>query len=172
MPSWAFVVGSILAAIFPTDRIDTAADLRSFTIVGTAHVVVALLAFVCVVCRRVRERRGGGSPRHRGLAEGARRCRRSGRRPRQGNAALPPRDRCGTQERARELSADAHCWSITAPTPRRINPEACEKELLPAFHSARMDPASLVDVAETPEGIGFAIGPPEAGRDARSRRRA
>ena len=107
---------------------------------------------------------------HRGLAEGARRCRRSGRRPRQGNAALPPRDRCGTQERARELSADAHCWSITAPTPRRINPEACEKELLPAFHSARMDPASLVDVAETPEGIGFAIGPPEAGRDARSRR--
>ena len=72
--------------------------------------------------------------------------------------------------RARELSADAHCWSITAPTPRRINPEACEKELLPAFHSARMDPASLVDVAETPEGIGFAIGPPEAGRDARSRR--
>ena len=87
-------------------------------------------------------------------------------------AALPPRDRCGTQERARDLSADAHCWSITAPTPRRINPEACEKELLPAFHSARMDPASLVDVAETPEGIGFAIGPPEASRDARSLRRA
>lgn len=26
----------------------------------------------------------------------------------------------------------------------------------------------VVDVAETPDGIGFAIGPPEAGRDARS----
>lgn len=42
-----FGVDPILAAIFPTDRIDTAADLLSLTAVGTIHIVVALLSFVC-----------------------------------------------------------------------------------------------------------------------------
>lgn len=39
--------GAVLAAIFPTDRIDNPEDLLSLTTVGTIHIVVALLAFVC-----------------------------------------------------------------------------------------------------------------------------
>ena len=39
-------VGAILVGIFPTDRIDAAADLLSLTTVGTVHIVVSALAFV------------------------------------------------------------------------------------------------------------------------------
>ena len=41
-----FGLGPILAAIFPTDRIDTPADLSSMTTVGTVHVATALVSFV------------------------------------------------------------------------------------------------------------------------------
>ena len=55
---------------------------------------------------------------------------RCGRRPRHGNASAP-RDRHGTEERARGLPADAHDRPVTAPTPRCIPfSEAFEKGLL------------------------------------------
>jgi hypothetical protein len=41
-----FGLGPIFAAIFPTDRIDTPADLSSMTTVGTVHVATALVSFV------------------------------------------------------------------------------------------------------------------------------
>lgn len=41
-----FGVGATLAAIFPTDRIDDAADLQSLTAAGAVHVVAALIGLV------------------------------------------------------------------------------------------------------------------------------
>ncbi len=39
-------VGPILVAIFPTDRIDVAADLQSLTAAGAVHIVATLVSFV------------------------------------------------------------------------------------------------------------------------------
>lgn len=41
--------GAILIAIFPTDRIDSPADVSSLSTTGTVHVAVAFVSFVCVV---------------------------------------------------------------------------------------------------------------------------
>jgi hypothetical protein len=82
-----------------------------------------------MVRRRVRERCGGGSFRHQGLAEGAGCRRRTLRCSRQGNAAIPNRDCHGTEGQARGLSADAQGRPMTAPTPRCVDSEALEKGL-------------------------------------------
>jgi hypothetical protein len=41
--------GAIIAAIFPTDRIDSASDVWSQSTTGTIHIVVALISFLCVI---------------------------------------------------------------------------------------------------------------------------
>jgi hypothetical protein len=46
-------VGAILEAIFPTDRIDSPADVLSLSPTGLVHVLVALLSFLCVVAGMV-----------------------------------------------------------------------------------------------------------------------
>jgi uncharacterized protein DUF998 len=57
--SWGSLVGSllvavygagaILSAVFPTDRIDSQADMSSLSVTGTIHVGVAIASFVCVI---------------------------------------------------------------------------------------------------------------------------
>jgi uncharacterized protein DUF998 len=42
-------VGAILVAIFPTDRIDSPADLASLSTTGLIHVGVAAVSFLCVI---------------------------------------------------------------------------------------------------------------------------
>jgi hypothetical protein len=42
-------VGAILVAIFPTERVDTAADVWSQGPAGTIHVVAALISFICMI---------------------------------------------------------------------------------------------------------------------------
>jgi hypothetical protein len=42
-------VGAILIAIFPTDRIDSAADMASLSTAGLIHVAVSLVSFVCMI---------------------------------------------------------------------------------------------------------------------------
>lgn len=42
-------VGAILVAIFPTDRIDSAADMASPTTTGLIHIAVSLVSFVCMI---------------------------------------------------------------------------------------------------------------------------
>lgn len=44
-----FGAGSILLAIFPTDRTDTPEDLSSMTTVGTIHILVSLVSFACAI---------------------------------------------------------------------------------------------------------------------------
>ncbi len=46
-------VGAILEAIFPTDRIDSPADVLSLSPTGLVHVMVALLSFLCIVAGMV-----------------------------------------------------------------------------------------------------------------------
>jgi hypothetical protein len=41
--------GALLVAIFPTDRIDSAADVWTQSTSGSIHVVSALISFVCVI---------------------------------------------------------------------------------------------------------------------------
>lgn len=41
--------GAILSAIIPTDRIDSPVDLASLSPIGTAHLAVALVSFLCVI---------------------------------------------------------------------------------------------------------------------------
>jgi hypothetical protein len=41
--------GAIIAAIFPTDRIDSASEVWSQSTTGTIHIVVALISFLCVI---------------------------------------------------------------------------------------------------------------------------
>jgi hypothetical protein len=41
--------GAILSAIFPTDRIDSQADLSSLSVTGAIHVAVAIASFACVI---------------------------------------------------------------------------------------------------------------------------
>jgi hypothetical protein len=41
--------GAILIALFPTDRIDSPADVLSLSMTGLIHVIVALVSFLCVV---------------------------------------------------------------------------------------------------------------------------
>jgi hypothetical protein len=41
--------GAVLVAIFPTDRVDRAADVWSQSTTGTIHVAVALVSFLCVI---------------------------------------------------------------------------------------------------------------------------
>jgi hypothetical protein len=58
MGSWGSFIGSlligiygagaILIALFPTDRIDSAADVLSLSTTGMIHVIVALVSFLCV----------------------------------------------------------------------------------------------------------------------------
>jgi hypothetical protein len=57
--SWGSLVGSlliaiygagaILVAIFPTDRVDSPADVWSQSTTGTIHIIVALFSFVCAI---------------------------------------------------------------------------------------------------------------------------
>ncbi len=42
-------VGAILAGVFPTDRIDSPADLQSLSAVGIVHSVISLVSFVAIV---------------------------------------------------------------------------------------------------------------------------
>lgn len=42
-------VGAILLAIFPTDRIDRPADVTSLSTIGTIHLVVAWISFLCII---------------------------------------------------------------------------------------------------------------------------
>jgi hypothetical protein len=46
-------VGAILEAIFPTDRVDIAADVLSLSPTGTIHVLVALVSFLCITAGMV-----------------------------------------------------------------------------------------------------------------------
>lgn len=46
-------VGALLVALFPTDRIDTSADLLTQSTTGMIHSLVALVSFVCVVAGMV-----------------------------------------------------------------------------------------------------------------------
>lgn len=41
--------GAILSAVFPTDRIDSPADLSSLSATGTIHIAVAMASFVCAI---------------------------------------------------------------------------------------------------------------------------
>jgi hypothetical protein len=41
--------GAILTAIFPTDRVDGAAEAWSQSTTGTIHLAVSLLSFVCII---------------------------------------------------------------------------------------------------------------------------
>jgi hypothetical protein len=41
--------GAILAVIFPTDRVDSPADLGSLSPTGTIHVIVAVVSFICAI---------------------------------------------------------------------------------------------------------------------------
>jgi hypothetical protein len=42
-------MGAILAAIFPTDRIDTAAEVWTQSTTGTIHTIVALISFLGMI---------------------------------------------------------------------------------------------------------------------------
>lgn len=42
-------VGTVLAAVFPTDRIDSAADLQTMSATSLIHSLVALVSFFCVI---------------------------------------------------------------------------------------------------------------------------
>jgi hypothetical protein len=42
-------VGAILVAIFPTDRIDSPADVASQSTTGLIHVTISLVSFVCMI---------------------------------------------------------------------------------------------------------------------------
>lgn len=46
-------VGALLVALFPTDRIDTPADVLAQSTTGMIHSIVALVSFVCVVAGMV-----------------------------------------------------------------------------------------------------------------------
>lgn len=41
--------GAVLSAIFPTDRVDSPADIASLSTTGTIHSTVALISFVCII---------------------------------------------------------------------------------------------------------------------------
>ena len=41
--------GALLVALFPTDRIDTQADVWAQSTIGTIHVITALVSFLCAV---------------------------------------------------------------------------------------------------------------------------
>lgn len=41
--------GAILSAIFPTDRIDSPADVTSLSATGIIHIAVALVSFLCII---------------------------------------------------------------------------------------------------------------------------
>jgi hypothetical protein len=42
-------VGAILVAIFPTDRIDSPADMLSLSTTGMIHIIVVLISFPCII---------------------------------------------------------------------------------------------------------------------------
>jgi hypothetical protein len=59
--------GAILSAVFPTDRIDSGADLSSLSATGTIHIGVAFVSFLSVIVgmfvlsRTFAQERGWGS---------------------------------------------------------------------------------------------------------------
>jgi hypothetical protein len=49
LPVAVYGAGAILSAIFPTDRIDSPADLASLSTTGLIHVGVAAVSFLCMI---------------------------------------------------------------------------------------------------------------------------